>query len=273
MDAAFACRICAKYFNQYPEGAGMINVAVAPLTTTFLVAIRLGIVLLFTPIEAIRLLPVHTRLLLVLILSMLVVANLSLPTHQSNELSLFMSGIAELCNGLILSLSIYATFAVFQIAGQLIDTQMGLNALAVLNPGDHSHELLSSRLLVMLAVLFFFAIDGHHKLLQGLALSFKIIAPGQQALFNGYKPIIHLFSSMFSLSLMIASPIVFGLLLIDISGALITRNMPQINTYFLTLPIKIMLGYFIFNLLLNYLNPLMEKAFQLCFQSLNQVMS
>jgi flagellar biosynthesis protein FliR len=251
----------------------MITIALSPLTTTFLVAIRLGTVLLFSPIEAIRLLPVHTRLLLVLILSALIVANFSFPSSASNELSLLLSGMAEFCNGLILSLSLYATFAVFQVAGQLIDTQMGLNSLAILNPSDHSHELLSSRLLVMLAVLFFFASGGHHKLLQGLALSFMIINPGQPALFNGFNPIINHFSLLFSLAFMMASPVVISLLVIDIIGAVLTRNMPQISTYFLTLPIKILLGLFIFGLLLTFVNPLMEKGFQACFQSLKLVMA
>ncbi len=250
-----------------------MTLAVAPLTTTFLVAIRLGTVLLFSPIEAIRILPIHTRLLLVFILSILVVANITVPHHVPQDLALFMSGVAEFFNGLLLSLSLYATFAVFQIAGQLIDTQMGLNSLAILNPSDHSHELLSSRLLSMLAVLYFFVINGHHKLIQALAISFTLIIPGQLAWFNGFTPLIHQFSIMFSLALMIASPIVFSLLVIDIVGAVITRNMPQISTYFLTLPIKIMLGYLIFNLMLDYINPLMEHAFQICFQSITGIMS
>ena len=251
----------------------MMTIAVAPLTTTFLVAIRLGTVLLFSPIEAIRLLPIHTRLLLVLIVSGLIVANLLLPTNQPNELSLLLGGIAEFSNGLILSLSLYAAFAIFQIAGQLIDTQMGLNSLAILNPTDHSHELLSSRLLLMLGVLFFFAIDGHHKLIEGLAASFTLISPGEAALFHGFVPVIHQFSLMFSLAVMIASPIVISLLVVDISGAVLTRNMPQISIYFLTLPIKIMLGLFVFFLLLTYINPIMEVAFAGCFESWRMVMS
>lgn len=251
----------------------MINVSVAPLTTTFFVAIRLGMVLLLSPIEAIRLLPIHTRLLLVLVLSTLVVAQLNLPEQLPNDLSLLVGGLAELCNGLILSLSVYATFAVFQIAGQLIDTQMGLNSLAILNPSDHSHELLSSRLLMMLAVMFFFAVDGHHKILQGLILSFTLIAPGQLVLFNGFTPVLTHFSLMFSLGLMLASPVVFSLLLIDLSGAVITRNMPQISTYFLVLPVKILLGYFLFRLLLNGINPFMAKTFHLCFESWGRILS
>ena len=250
----------------------MMTIAVAPLTTTFLVAIRLGTVLLLSPIEAIRVLPIHTRLLLVLILSMLIVGNFSLPALPSNELSLVVSGLAEFCNGLMLSLGLYAAFAVFQIAGQLMDTQMGLNSLAIFNPADHSNEPLSGRLLIMLAVLFFFAVDGHLKLVQGLVMSFMIIAPGQLALFNGYTPIIKQLSLMFSLSIMIASPVVISLLIIDSAGAVLTRNMPQISTYFLTLPIKIMLGLIMFGLLLTYVNPAMNHVFSSCFQSWKVIM-
>lgn len=251
----------------------MITIAVSQLTTTFLVSIRLGTVLLLSPIEAIRLVPIHARLILVLMFSMLMTNQLSSLTIEPNELSLLLQGLAEFSNGLILSLSIYAAFAIFQIAGQLIDTQIGLNALALFNPVDHSHEPLSSRLLLMLAVLFFFAINGHHQLVTGLQMSFTLITPGKFALFDGFVPVIRQCSLMFSFALMLASPILIGLLIVDVSSALLTRNMPQVNTYFLTLPIKIMLGLFILGLLLTVVNPVMEDAFQLCFQSWQRVMS
>jgi len=250
----------------------MITLAVAPLTKTFLIAIRLGTVVLFSPIEAIRLLPVHTRLILVLILSAIMMANVTMPDGDLDDLSLVSGAICELCNGLILSLSLYACFAVFQIAGQLIDTQMGLNSLAILNPADHSHDPLSSRLLMMLAVLFFFALNGHQKLIQNLALSFTLIPPGKPLVFDGFSPIIQQFSLMFSFGFMLAAPIVIGLLIVDISAAVLTRNMPQISTYFLSLPVKIMLGFFMFILLLNYVSPFMDKLFQLSAQSFRAVM-
>jgi flagellar biosynthesis protein FliR len=252
----------------------MITVSLAPLTTLFLVAIRTGMVLILSPIEAIRLLPIHTRLILMLIISGLITSNLSFSeTLPTNETSLLLCGLSECCNGLILSLGIYAAFGVFQIAGLLMDTQMGLNAMAIFNPGDHTNDPMSSRLLTMLAVLFFFAINGHHKLIQGLALSFATITPGKLILFNGLTPILQQFSLMFTLSLMIASPIVTGLLIIDIASAVLTRNMPQMNTYFLVLPIKILLGLLLFSLLLTYLNPLMDKGFELCFQAWARMMT
>jgi flagellar biosynthesis protein FliR len=248
----------------------MITLAVGPLTTFFLITIRVGTVLLFPPFEAIRQLPIHTRLLLVFILSVLIAAHCSSPQLESQ---LTLSCLAELCNGLILALCFYATFAIFQVAGHLIDTQLGLNALALFNPSEHAHDPLSSKLLLMMATLFFFAIDGHCRLIQGLILSFAIISPGQIALFNGFTPIMQQFALLFSLSFMLASPLVLALLIIDAASGIITRSMPQMSVYFLVLPIKILLGYFLFAVLLNYINPVMELIFQICFSSFNQVMS
>ena len=250
----------------------MITVAVSPLSCTFLVAIRIGTVFLFSPIEAIRLLPIHVRILLVLMLSMFIVAHLEQSALAMDDLSLIVSGLSECCNGLILSLSLYAAFSVIQIAGQLMDTQMGLNALAIFNPTDHACEPFSSRLLMMLGVLFFFAIDGHHQLIQALVMSCEIIPPGRLMRLNGYVPILQQFTGMFTFGLMMASPIVMCLFVVDLSGAVLTRNMPQVSTYFLILPIKIMMGLFLFYLLLTQINPLFHQVFSACFQSWAEMM-
>ncbi len=295
----------------------MITIATTTLTTTFLIAIRTGILFLFTPIEAIRRLPIHVRLLLVLVISLLIVANISgsqklalnsTPPPTSRDLfagsssgvdyglrgqaaerrqidamfkaskspdniTIVLSALAEVCNGLILSIGLFAAFGVFQIAGQLIDTQMGLNSIAIFNPTTQASEPLTARILSMLAVLFFFALDGHHKLLEGLVLSFAMIEPGQLKLFSGYKPVIQQCSLMFTLATMVASPIVICLLIIELSGGILTRNMPQMNTYFLILPIKMIVGLLMLGLLINQLKPLMDTIFYAYFQSLNRLIT
>lgn len=249
----------------------MISIAVNPLATCFFVAIRLSMVLLFSPIEAIKQLPFHVRILLIIVLSLILISNLPAAPQEINQVSIVLSCLAEFCNGLILSLSLYASFAVFQVAGQLIDSQMGLNALSLFNPSSHSHDPISGRLLSLLAVLFFFSSNGHHQLIQSLVLSFAIISPGQLTLFNDFTTLIHHYALLFSLGLMLASPILFGLLIIEFASGILTRNMPQINTYFLILPIKILLGYYFFGLLLGQINAFYEYNFQLLFLSFNPV--
>jgi flagellar biosynthetic protein FliR len=249
-----------------------MNLSLPWLTNLLYISIRMGTVILFIPIQAIRQLPIHIRLLLIFIFSILLVYFVPSRNDLVND-SILLGGIAEFSNGLILVVSLYAAFAVFQIAGQVIDNEIGLNSLAIFNPSEHSQEPLTSHLLSMLAVLFFFSLDGHLWLFKGLAYSFVIIPPGTIALFAGFTPVIKQFGFMFTMALMIASPIILALLAIDLCGAIITRNMPQINTYFLTLPIKIVLGLFLLAMLLNYINPLSNIVFERCFQTWQEIMS
>lgn len=242
------------------------------MTQLFFITIRLGTLFLFTPIQAISQVPVHTRLLFIFIISMLL-THYAPATSTLDNNAVLIGGIAEFFNGLILSLSLYAAFAVFQSAGYIIDTELGLNSLTIFNPQEHAQEALTSRLLSMLAVLFFLNMDGHLWLFKGLALSFTLIHPGELALFKGFVPLIKQFGFMFTLTIMIASPIIVALLTIDLCSAVVTRTMPQMNTYFLILPIKIMFGFILLALMLHYLPALTHRVFESCFQTWRDMMS
>ncbi|MFT4058373.1 MAG: hypothetical protein QM652_02380 [Legionella sp.] len=76
------------------------------LGSLFFVFIRLSTGLLFTPIQAIRQLPVHARLLFIFTLSLLLTPYVKHPTALSNN-TLLLGGLAECANGLILATSIY----------------------------------------------------------------------------------------------------------------------------------------------------------------------
>ncbi|KGP63287.1 hypothetical protein EP47_09135 [Legionella norrlandica] len=218
-------------------------------------------------------LPASIRLALIFAFSTLIIYYLPPNNHEDNT-HVLLGGIAEFFNGLILVTALYAAFSVFQIAGQLIDNETGLNSLAIFNPGEQTQESITSHFLSMLAVLFFFGLDGHLWLFKGLTYSFVIIPPGTMALFGGVTTtLLKQFAFMFSLTLMIASPIILSLLAIDLCCALIARTMPQVNTYFLILPIKILLGLFLLIMTLHYLNPLADKIFTRCFGTWQEIIS
>ncbi|KTD35314.1 flagellar biosynthetic protein fliR [Legionella moravica] len=249
-----------------------MTISTAWLIQLMFITIRLGTVLLFAPVQAIHQLPLKVRLLFVFACSALVSCSLSAHVPLDN-LHILLGGIAEFANGLILATGLFAAFTVFQIAGQLIDNETGLNSLAIFNPAEHSQEPLSSRLLTMLAVLFFFGLDGHLWLFKGLSYSFVIIPPGAIALFAGFIPIIKQFGFMFSVGFMIASPIILALLALDLFGGLLTRNIPQISSYFLILPLKICLGLFLLSMMLGSMYPISNRVFERCFQTWQDIMS
>jgi flagellar biosynthetic protein FliR len=239
------------------------------ITHLLFVAIRLGAIFFFIPIQAIRQLSSITRLMLIFSLSLLIQLN----TKSTPIDHLFFRALAEFANGLLLATSLCASFAIYQIAGQLIDNQIGLNTLAFFKPDEEGQESLSSRLLSMIAVLLFFGSNGYIWLFKGLSYSFIITPPGALILFNGLDPILKQFGFMFSISFIIASPIVIALITIDFCSALICRTMTQVNPYFLTLPLKITLGFLMFIMMLQYMTPLTDMIMERCFNTWLEVLS
>lgn len=232
------------------------------LLTILVVSIRLAGILLLTPITPIRQLPVNVRASFILLLSAIIVSGLGLNLQFASEIDLIASGSVEIINGLILSLTVFALFGIYQIAGLLIDSQMGLNATTVFNPQANSHEPIMGSYLTLLAVLLFFTSGGHRYFFQALAFSFVQLPPGTLLVTAGIKPALAQFSQLFTMGLIIAAPIVFSLLIVDICAGLITRNMPQVSVYFVTLPVKILLGFVLLYFSLTYYQPFVSRAYQ-----------
>jgi len=125
----------------------------------------------------------------------------------------------------------------------------------------------------MLAVLFFFSSNNHLWFFKGLSYSFIVVPARSLNVFSGFTPIIKQFSFMFYLAILIACPLIVSLLSLDFCFALITRNLPQLNIYFFTLPLKILLGLIIFMLLLPNLNSLNQLILEHCFHTWQELMS
>lgn len=238
------------------------------LSHVFLISIRLGTVLFFSPIEAFHNLPAHVKIILILMLSTLITLNVNSININTSDTAVFIDGLTEFMNGLFLALSLHALFSIFKIAGYLIDTQIGLNSIAIFNPSSHSHDQLSGRLLGMMAVLYFFALDGHTKLLASIAASLKVASPGHLIFFNSIQPVLQTFSNMFLFGLMTAAPVMMAVLLVEIPVAVLSRNMPQIQIYFLIMPFKLILGWMMLKLLNVAINPLMTHIFYNCLSYL-----
>lgn len=251
----------------------MITVSFSWVTALYFVMLRLATVSFMSPIQAIKQLPMLARFILTFSISLILLTHLSLPDMPKDSLSLLMSSVAEIGNGLLLGLSIQAAFTVFHIAGSLIDNQMGLNTLSIFNPTEHQHAPLTSHVLILFASIIFFTSHSHHSLLLGLNHSFRVLPPGQSIFLQGVAPLMRQMGAIFTLSVMLAGPVVLSLLLIDVAGAVLTRNMPQISIYFLTLPIKILLGFFLMGLLFENSTSFLTSLFAEIFKTWREVLS
>lgn len=242
--------------------------------TTMLAAVRLGVGLAMTPLFSAFGVPMVARLILVLTLAGLVASTVPVSQALSAHLDLghLVPAIGnELAIGLLLSVGVHAAFAAFSVAGRLVDAQMGFTLGAVLDPVSKGHAAVMASGFSMLAVLLFFVSDAHHLLMVGFFRTFELLPVGQGVSVDGWYPVAQGVGAMFSMGFVIASPVVIALLLADVVVAVVSRNLPQMNVMFLSIPLKVLLGIAVMAAALRILSPAMQKVLLMPLSLLDKV--
>ncbi|WP_338834463.1 Flagellar biosynthetic protein FliR [Moorella humiferrea] len=154
--------------------------------------------------------------------------------------------VNEALAGLALGYLASLIFSAVQVAGQLLDLNMGLGMANLLDPQNASSTTVLGQFFNILALLLFFQMDGHHTVLLALQESFRLLPLGGVG-FDGsiILAVVRLFSGMFSLAVRIAAPVIAVLFIADLTLSLIARTVPQLNVFILGFPLKIGLGLLI----------------------------
>ncbi len=185
--------------------------------------------------------------------------------------------IREIIVGLVLGYITSLFFAVFQISGSFIDMQMGLGIASVLDPVSGIQAPLMGNFKYLMALMVFFSINGHHLLMRGLILSYKWIPLSGQGLIHMVDGQVSNFllqslGIVFMLSFQLASPFVAVMFLIDLSLGILTKTAPQMNIFVIGVPIKILVGFMMFIVLIPGFLYLFEMLFQRMLGSLDDLM-
>jgi flagellar biosynthetic protein FliR len=187
--------------------------------------------------------------------------------------SLTVAMLSELVIGATFAFGFLAAYAATQVAGRVLDIQMGLSAASVFNPSLRSFAPLMGSILGMLGVVMFLSLDGHHLLLRALAESARATPPG--TVFAGdrfaWDALISQSGVMFAFGLTLAAPVMFALLLADIAIAFFARSVPQLNPFVLGFAIKILLGIVGLAAALRLSGSLFERLFATTFHYWEQI--
>lgn len=230
--------------------------------------------LLMTPIIDGFGIPARVRVFIVLALSCTLVSALPGTTSLPEaELWPFIGAAAgELATGALLGFGALSAFAAFSFAGNLLDQQLGFGLANVFDPMTRSQSPLIASLFGFLAVVVFFTVDAHHALLRGFAWSLEKVPLGSG--FHAFSPdtLAHQFGLIFSFGLLLAAPVLFCVYLIEIGLAVISRNLPQMNIFMISIPVKIVCGLLLLSLLLSRLGPLFDRIFGSIFYFWSKVL-
>ncbi|MEA1961743.1 MAG: flagellar biosynthetic protein FliR [Bacillota bacterium] len=208
---------------------------------------RISGLFLSAPIFASKQLPRTIKILIIVLLSAMM-ANF-VPIQYKVPLenpALFLAAfIVEIFIGYCIGFVAYVVFAAIQLAGQLMDMQMGFAMVNVVDPQSGMQIPLMGNLGYLLALLIYLSMNGHHYLLQAVVQSYQVIPVlGVNLGSNFIDLIIQVTVYMFVIAVKISAPIVVSVMITDIAMGFIGRTVPQLNVFIVGLPLKIMIGLF-----------------------------
>ncbi|MCW2921923.1 MAG: flagellar biosynthetic protein FliR [Thermoleophilia bacterium] len=222
-----------------------LDIAVPQVIGFMLVVARLSGLFLIAPVFSSPMIPPRIKLMVLLALAatMTPIVATAAPTVPTGILPLIIAVGTESIIGLALGFSVAIVFSAVQVGASLIDTSIGFSMANIIDPLNNAQASVLGSFYSLVATLAFLAVDGHHWLLAGFKRSFDTIGLGQtpdieQMMTNLFAT----FGSLFAMAFQIAAPVLVTLLLVDVVLGIIARVVPQMNVFFVGIPLKIGVG-------------------------------
>ena len=153
----------------------------------------------------------------------------------------------------MLGLTARLTISALQVAGTVIAQQLGLGFVTAVDPTQGQQGMLVGNFLAVLGVTLIFATDLHHLVIAALNDSYALFRPGEMPLIGDVASAAdqhgrdrHSASACSS-----SAPfLVFGLLF-NLGLGVLSRLMPQMQVFFVGMPLSILVGFLILMLVLG----------------------
>jgi len=151
--------------------------------------------------------------------------------------------LLELLVGFVLAMIMRFFLFIPNLAGDLIDTQMGMSMGRTYDPASQASMTNTGTLLNALMLLLFFAGNGHVTLLRIMCTSGQIVPFGQVALNEHLSSwMVQLFAECAVLGVKLAFPVLAAELLGQVGMGILMKVIPQINVFAINIELKVLIG-------------------------------
>ena len=233
-----------------------IDISFLPaVATAFLLTFaRVGAMVMLLPGVGELSVPSRVRLTIALVLTAIL-----LPAHQKAyavDLRTFGPVLVllfqELVIGVVLGLTGRLAISALQITGSVVAQQLGLGFVTAVDPTQNQQGLLVGNFLTLMGVALIFATDLHHLVIAAMNDSYTIFQPGELPLMgDAAQHVTRIIATSFRIGIQLSAPfLVFGLLF-NIGLGVLSRLMPQMQVFFIGLPLSILLGLLLLLLVLG----------------------
>ena len=211
-----------------------------------LIFARLGSALILLPGFGEVNVPVRVRLIIALTFSFVVfpVVSVTLPSLPANlaELLLLLGG--EILIGLAIGAITRLLISMLQVAGTIIAFNAGLASAQMFDPSAGQSGAITGAFLSTIGITLLFVTNMHHVMLMAMVDSYVLFVPGQGFPIGDFsEAATRVVADSFRLGLQIALPVLVISMLIYVAMGLMARLMPQIQVFFIALPLQILVGF------------------------------
>ncbi|HVA88845.1 MAG TPA: flagellar biosynthetic protein FliR [Chloroflexota bacterium] len=210
-----------------------------------LVLARAGGLVVSAPVIGDPQTPRMVKVILAVMLSVLLIQAPSVTrlTAPTDLLPFSANVLAQLVIGIALGLVARTIFYAVQTAGGIVSFQTGVSLASVLNPMTQQPDTMFSQLFTVIAGLTFLAVHGDVWLVASLARSYDL-APVSG---SGISPqlvgsVVTDFTTITKLGVQIAMPIGVSVFAANLILGVLSRALPQLNLFVLSMPLDMLLG-------------------------------
>jgi len=206
--------------------------------------VRIGACLMVAPAFSVSAVPMRIRLVLALAITGITAPQVQVPAGVPLvSAQSFMITFQQVVIGVILGLCLQLVFDAVNFAGQLIANTMGLSYAMSVDPVRGVSTPAVGQIYGIFVMLVFLALNGHLRLIELLADSFRTLPLGASGLGReGLWQAVTWGAGLFSGALLVALPAITALLIVQLAMGVISRSAPSLNLMAVGFPVTVTFG-------------------------------
>jgi flagellar biosynthetic protein FliR len=222
-----------------------VNVAMnqGTLIAFFMALVRSSAFLAATPLFNGKWLPMRIRIGLAMAISLGLVSSFDGTITYTGLPSLLLLLVQQALAGVALGLCVAIVFSGVQVAGELLDLQVGFSFGAQLDPLSGTMSSPIARFYQMVGMAVVFAAGGHVMVLRGFLRSVQAVPLGGLDLARLGDHLLSLTSSVLVAAIEISLPLIAALFCAEVALGLLGKAAPQLNVLVLGFALKALIAF------------------------------
>ncbi len=203
--------------------------------------------------------PVRIRVGVAVALSFLLAERVGAQVGDLGTAALVGALFTQILAGLLLGFFVFVLFGAVQMAGELIDLQVGFSMGGVLDPLSGNNSTPFGRLHQLLALAILFAINGHVIVTRAFILSVENAPLGTISAESALSSLSSLLGTLLMAAVEIALPILTALFCAELALGFLGKAAPQLNILVIGFALKAFITFLLLGATLTLLPESIES--------------